>query len=60
MSEVVLKSIVEKLGAIELLLKVTDSGKEKGPDMAPIKQELESLKKEIKALSFLVTAVGSD
>jgi len=42
--------MVEKLEAIELLLKVTDAGKEKENAGAEIKQDLETLRKEIKNL----------
>ena len=51
MSEQLLQAMVEKLEAIELLLKVTDTGKEKENACAEIKQELELLRKEIKNLS---------
>ena len=50
MSELLLQAIIEKLEAIELLLKVTDTGKEKENAGAEIKQELESLRKEVKNL----------
>ena len=48
MNEQLLQAIIEKLEAIELLLKVTDTGKEKENAGAEIKQELETLRKEIK------------
>ena len=50
MSEQLLQAMVEKLEAIELLLKVTDTDKEKENAGAEIKQELEFLRKEIKNL----------
>ena len=50
MSEQLLQAIIEKLEAIELLLKVTNTGKEKENRDAEIKQELELLRKEIKNL----------
>ena len=55
MSEHLLQAMVEKLEAIELLLKGTDTGKEKENAGAEIKQELESLRKEIKNLPTSVS-----